>query len=45
MKDAQWYYEEFDKVEKQLKECRDATEAKRLADYLDKLHDEFYKLR
>ncbi|WP_405101483.1 hypothetical protein [Oceanobacillus sp. FSL H7-0719] len=44
MKNANWYYAEFDRVEDQIKAASNDNEKAKLETYLDKLHDEFYEL-
>jgi hypothetical protein len=43
-KTAEWYYKEFDRVEAELKAATHPTEVKKLQQYLDKLHDEFWEI-
>lgn len=44
MKGAKWYYKEFDKVEKELKECESDSQRLVLEKQLDQLYDEFVVL-
>lgn len=45
LKDGNWYYAEFERVEAELVACKSASKRKVLDEYLDKLHDDFAEFR
>ena len=44
MKDVYWYYREFNRLEKEIKECQITKRKEELENELEKLDDEFLAL-